>query len=218
MYRILFLVLLNFNVLAQKNWEVTDKLQGVKFATFSMLEPEQCIQLAYERKKNLFAWEVEAGYIFNNYTNGEAKRAIQKIQGFKIRPSVRKYIANKSPGNADGFYISSQLALKYVQKDFDQWIQNTTTLGNMFMKKTAIVQKKMTYGVNLLIGYQLFDSNFLIDFYCGLGLKNRTVDYYDMKNKIEIDTSEVVLFGDFKSGLYPNILLGIKIGYSIKRY
>lgn len=46
--------------------------------------------------------------------------------------------------------------------------------------------KKIVFGLNLKIGIQLNFKRFLIDAYCGLGLKRRTIVHYDRINPIDV--------------------------------
>ncbi len=137
---------------------------------------------------------------------------------FEIKPEVKHLIVNK-----ERFFLYSALELFYMQ-------MGTTMKNNKFEEKEtelifAYDQAELSrkeYGFHAKIGFNLIAGPFNFDFFGGIGLAKRKIDYSNIVNPQKYDYEyHDEWFTPYLHEQNRNVLhftLGFKIGYTLIEY
>ena len=152
--------------------------------------------------------------------HGFGKKLDVKIhpQGYIIRPEFKVYL-NKHRLSV-GRYISLDCFYKKINFDF---------LDSIRLPSTPIFQKQYTiwkeiYGINGRIGFlNVYKKKFILEWYFGAGV--RIINGHNSLSPTEDDNvltgeNHGDLIGDGQRaihGIWPNLTIGLKIGYNICR-
>ncbi|AEW00886.1 hypothetical protein A4D02_13075 [Niastella koreensis] len=137
--------------------------------------------------------------------------------GFIIRPEI-KYYLNKHKLSV-GSYISLDVFYKKINFDYADSIRFPS--APTFEKQYSI--SKDIYGINVKLGTLIVHKKkFVFEWYFGGGIR-----YIKGHNSLSSDENDHVLTGEGHGdlisdgqrvikGIWPNLMIGFKIGYSVK--
>ncbi len=186
-----------------------DYKYAVKINPLLILSGDIPFYFEYKLTKKLSA-EVAAGptirnfwlEAFNEDLYGSAPVNSNKI-GRSLRAALRFY-----PSNSDeaivGYYFAPEIMIRrfYSGTQFNDYSTNPTTLRD-YVLETNQTDFKMVFG------YQdSFDSNLIIDYYVGFGLRNSEKDVVDYDSN-----STTYLSVSKEKGVNPTFTLGLKLGF-----
>jgi hypothetical protein len=147
--------------------------------------------------------ETTQGRLFdNNYTPVSSRK---KALGYSIKLQAKQYVV-------DRFYVSAQGALIHYNYRFP--------LENVNPLQTGEQKENIRYlEGRILLGYELLlaQKRLMLDIYAGVGLKNRTIRFFEEQSFY--DNAGNYIFG---SGTYavsenlPGVYFGIKAGWRLQ--
>lgn len=211
MQKFVFLLFIISNFSFGQNSVGNDSKVSVKISPLSLIQPfvGPCAKLSIEyRVKNNIAFQNEIGIFFHSSS------------GFETRFEVKRYI--EQPDKTIGNYFSMELFYKYqyyttpyVIDTADPYEQNYLILEPFDVNKHV---ESLTFKYGQL---NVFKYGFIIDAYCGLGIR-----FQQIKNSLSTDdnaslppTSDYgpnLILDKARNTIYPNLLLGVKIGFRVK--
>lgn len=201
---------------AQYSPDTTRKLDfHITPITFIDYSPRIRIGVEYTNKWNL-GYSLNFGYgddaipeITGMYMAGE------NYQFFEIRPEI-KYYLNSSFQRVRP-YISAELFGIFLTMDRkDSYYYPDEGVGVIYFDKAKV--EKLKYGSHIKLGVKVFSIRKIsIDAYAGIGMANRDVSYYGIKNPISQPEGvfEEWFINQLKiegSKLIPHLTLGLKFG------
>jgi hypothetical protein len=158
------------------------------------------------------AFSIEVG----RYYGLLGKRAVKlHPDGYIIRPELKWYIPKY-------VYNSSYVSLDLFYKKIDFGFTDSIRLANGPAYQTEYTIFKEVYGINIRGGGMVVGSNLVFEFYMGAGVR-----IIKGHNSLAPEENDHILQGEGSGGLisdgqrlvhgiWPNITIGCKIGYSVK--
>ncbi len=154
-----------------------------------------------------FSLFIEGGGYFKNF-NG-----MENVKGFIGKIEIKKYLNSrlKNVGN----YIS----IEFSHKQQSYLLSDSITYFLTYEKNYDLTKTVNSFSIKYgLMGIE--KSNFLVDIFLGIGVRfkntNCSLTEYEMKNRIEYnDSQSQSLMNSCGEFIYPNFILGIKLGYRI---
>lgn len=183
-----------------------------KYSPLTMLEIEPSIDMGLEYKlKNNITMNTFAAYIT---TFGQTTTMFLddvEMEGFRLRHEIRFYPDNSIDGG--GFYIAPEAFYKYVER---KEIEDIYNYEYMYNELIDYKRKKMVFGTNIKIGYQiqLFTSPILLDLFTGLGIRYINISTNEQAVLYGSDSFMERLEGNY---ITPTFNLGARMGVIIKK-
>jgi hypothetical protein len=184
------------------------------------------VQFSAEKPiSNLFSICSEAGYQLYNFRHTDT--SFVRPTGFKVNLEFRYYISK---------FIGSRLTNKVgrvyagIRPFYSQNIYNSTVSYKVNRDSVSWLDddfsvKNRTFGLNFTFGFQKsLTERLIIDMHTGLGIMKRTVTNADLQyNKDSghymAGTEFMKLFKSINlsqsSGIWGNLLIGVRVGYTI---
>jgi hypothetical protein len=212
---LLFMALLDSIHLSGQTPDTTNRNLLVKIAPIALLDPYSgsSIRLGAEHKiKNNKAIYLELGaFLPNSIYNS---KSVKNNAGFTIKSELKHYLYNQNCNS--GVYCSFELNYKYQSYITSDSIQ----LQNTYLKTYPV--KKHVFSALVNFG-EIFIAKcgFIIDINVGLGIRYKNVksslNNHENDNVIKVgDYGTNIMANQSGSFFYPDINMGIRIGYCIK--
>jgi hypothetical protein len=177
------------------------------------------VELSYERKTGKqFSTELMGTYLLssNIFDQGGFR---PNIRGYRMGVEEKFYLHKMAPfGPYLGFGIN-HLDTHYNHiAEFGPKGINSHDNNLLESYSDSILIYKKTTDFNLVIGYQKKAGKILLDYYCGLGIRNRNVLHRNRINPEDEMVSPIDLNFNYSSNVEgknttPIFLLGIKVGW-----
>lgn len=195
----------------QSQWDTVSVMKNCfKFNPLLFLQGE--IPVYYERAiSERVSLEVGAGFTTRNYVSlSFSDEADDFGGGVEVKPQFAAHVGFRYYLTDDlepyGWYLSPEFATRTYLKT----INTKDALGNL--TETKLDDKRVFNDTKLLLGFQALSgsSNWLVDFYGGVGLRNRALQ--KVKENIDLvnDTREYSY--EFVDDTVVAFFLGFKIG------
>jgi len=170
---------------------------------------------------NKFSIGTDAGLIFYNIVKSKDNNLSHPF-GFKIKPEIRYYLYKKNKPDPTRFFFAVEgIYLKTKTTNFND-LPVRDNLGNVvYYYIGGFPEYKKVVGASLKAGLQIprfFIKKMMIEFYAGLGLKEKTYSFANIPDGAiasQRSQSRFLLNTDI-DGTYPTIAGGFKIVYKIK--
>jgi uncharacterized protein DUF3575 len=218
--RTLVLVLLLFNSLfcsGQIDTSIIDNKICIKTSPLAFIDPygSYSYRLGAEFKLiNNTAFSFELG---KYYDLGQKKDLKIKPKGFIIRPEIKVYL------NKFKLSVGPFVSLDFFYKKIDFEYKDSIRLPSMQPYETQYSIWKEVYSINVRTGNLIvYKNRIAVEWYVGAGIR-----YIKGRNSLSSEENDNILTGENHgdligtgqravSGLWPNVTIGFKIGYSIK--
>jgi hypothetical protein len=139
-------------------------------------------------------------------------------RGFLVKPCVKYYL------NKDGVAGGRYLALEYLYKNQDYDFKDSMATASIRFER-QYPMNRVVHSLSVKYGNVAnYGRHFILEWYCGAGVR-----YIRSKSGLTTNEADAILEGDENGCLFqesfirktgnifsPNIVAGIKIGYSIK--
>lgn len=150
---------------------------------------------------NIYYNKLFDGRFYNHYKNNFST----VYSGFAFRLNYKWYLSKKV-----GFYFSPQFVYKYIHypTHIFFWAEKGTGYYDAQSEKTNV------FGLDFLFGVKSDYKHFGIDWYYGLGYRQRERDiqeYYSFRS-YPGPLSSYVPYPLHKTNIFPTVLFGIKLG------
>ena len=194
----------------------TTNFKCVKLNLTSFFEPFPLYRISYESSLNkLFNIENEIGF-YTKYAPSIGNtgigfldrfpKNIYNLYGLRLKSEVKYYTSKKKQN--EGFYISSSISWSYYNIIGD--FPNNSGLDQYFYNGDYLHKYKHIVTFQQKFGFQDKDndSQFLTDFYWGIGIR-----YFYQRY---ITNSYPKYYGFLDKPIIPTFICGVKLGYIIK--
>ena len=203
--------LISISCFSQKATDFDNRM-CIKVSPLSFITPYvgPCGKLSFEYKmKNNIAFQNEVGVFF--YSS----------KGYEIKFEAKLYIDNSD--FVHGRYFSVELFYKHqsyttplVVDTADPYEQNYIVLQPFDVNKNV---ESLTFKYGLL---SVFKFGFITDVFCGLGIRfqqtRNSLSASDNENlPPTTDYGPNLILDKARNSIYPNIVMGVKIGFRIKQ-
>jgi hypothetical protein len=182
-----------------------------KYSVLSLIEPIPYAQIAFEHRiKPFMHFNYEIGIPIGTAT--VLYQSHHNISGFRARADMWCFFQRKADKPTD--FIGVDLFYKQEKWIEEKWHEHKSGL---YQQKLNTHFKNIVYGINFIGGKKMtFDNSPInLDVFVGLGIKVRHSTHSNPPNNyILADNNDCILCND-KSGVFPNLVYGIKIGYAL---
>ncbi len=210
---LLLLLFLNLqaNIFGQNDISPNTQLL-VKIAPLPLIDffgNNACI-LSIEGKRQSLSVSADLGFLYHSIGYG-----LQNNRGFVGGIEVRKYLKKQ----AHKYFA---LGLRYKDQAYD-YTDSIAIAGTPKYGKEYTYEKKVT-AFNVMYGIQKVrvESRFLVNAYIGLGIKIKSttglgLTEEEAQNRDYGDSQVLPLLNKVGDHVFPNPLLGVKIGYALNK-
>ena len=221
---VIILTLLTLNSNAQKENIL------IKFCPLALIDdisfPTIQGGLEFNLSKKI-TWYNEVGIKYRkSFIDNDVDTNFIKSSGFKLKTEIRYYFQNRSKFSFEGSYLAANIF--YTKDNHNNQIDYFHNGDTTKMLTDAFGVKKNVLGLNFIFGHQQkLNKRFLIDAYCGFGIRYRNIstinEEYSKTKDVSANQSTdpniriMRLNVDAETGnnIVPNLTLGLRLTYRL---
>jgi len=189
-----------------------DYKMAVSFNPSLLIGSDYTVMLGAEyRVKEKIGLLLDAGYIFHS-SYFEANK-IKGASGFNLRPAVRWY------GRKGKEFLQLQLFYKHVDYNIYDWLgKNCVNEVPAYEQLQNFIYRKKAVTLNFIVGemYRLSDDLY-IEIYAGLGTKFKSQGPTEPNSCYRNEGGDVGFNMYNEKSVTPNVPMGFKLVYLLKR-
>lgn len=209
MRHLLFFLLLSSVAAAQQHDSIDSRL-SVKLSPLSLpgVYVGPCARISLEHKlRSSWAAQYDAGVFFYS------------TKGMTFRAELKRYLNNA--GRTSGKYLSAELQYKYQRYTTPAVSEHDTIDGDVFDLDPFDVSKNVECLTFKFGNIKVWRSGFILEVFCGLGIRfqqvQNSLSAYDNEHMPSTsDYGPNIILDQAGNHVYPNLVAGVKVGYSFR--